>query len=89
MTGSPATDRTSRHRRVVRRTVLRQRPWCACTDPWCAHAEACRARATVADHFPLDRNELVSAGETNPFQAKYMRPLCEDCYLRYRGASRI
>jgi hypothetical protein len=70
----------------VRRTVLRQRPWCACTDRRCGHPDVCHATATIADHYPLERDELVSSGETNPFQAKYLRPLCEACYLRYRAA---
>jgi hypothetical protein len=75
---------TSRHRRVVRRAVLRQRPSCLCTDRRCGHGAVCHQAATIADHFPFDWRALVSAGERNPFQTKYMRPLCEACHGRYR-----
>jgi len=65
--------------------VLRQRPWCLCTDPGCRHGAVCRRLATVADHFPLDCAALVATGERHPFQAKYMRPLCDACHRRYRA----
>jgi len=84
--GQPVWYSTSRHRRAVRRLVLRQQPWCLCTYPGCRHGAVCHRLATVADHFPLECAELVATGERNPFQARYMRSLCDACYFRYRAA---
>ena len=35
--------------------------------------------ATVADHFPLSRRELVAVGK-NPNDPKYGRALCKPCH---------
>lgn len=46
--------------------------------PWCALCEelGLSVKATVADHWPMSRKELVAAGESDPDQTKYLRPLC-------------
>lgn len=59
--------------RFARRTVLRQNPICVV----CKHEFA-----TVADHWPTSRRELVAQGVTNPDAPCYLRALCASCHGR-------
>lgn len=43
--------------------------------------------ATHADHFPLERVELIELGK-NPNDPAYGRGLCEDCHNRHTAATR-
>lgn len=56
----------------IRRAYLYNHPWCV----------LCGTAATVADHFPLSRRELVARGEPNPDAWKHLRPLCTSCHNR-------
>lgn len=56
--------------RDFRTAVLQREPVCS----------RCRnARATVADHYPYSRRELVDAG-LNPNDPQYGRGLCHQCH---------
>jgi 5-methylcytosine-specific restriction protein A len=41
-----------------------------------------RAFATVADHWPTSRRELVEQGVTNPDAPSRLRGLCGPCHSR-------
>lgn len=55
----------------VRRAYLYEHPWCV----------LCTAPATVADHHPLSRRELVARG-VDPDSPTHLRPLCTPCHNR-------
>lgn len=58
--------------RRTARTFLRAHPTCIdCGDP-----------ATVPDHSPLTRRELVAHGITNPDAPAFLRPRCKPCHDR-------
>jgi 5-methylcytosine-specific restriction protein A len=40
----------------------------------------CGATATVADHDPVSRRELVAQGVPDPDAFQYLRPRCTDCH---------
>lgn len=42
----------------------------------------CPARATVADHHPVSRRDLVAQGVTDPDADHRLRPLCASCHSR-------
>ena len=53
-------------------------------DPICV---LCLTRqATVADHWPTERRDLVDAGE-NPNDPKFGRGLCTTCHNRHTAAT--
>jgi 5-methylcytosine-specific restriction protein A len=45
--------------------------------------------ATVADHYPLTRKELLAQGIETPDEEKYLRPLCASCHSRYGRKTRM
>lgn len=53
--------------RQIRAAFLRDNPWCV----------LCGARATVPDHWPQTRRELVKAGVADPDDPAYLRALCD------------
>ncbi len=59
----------SRHRRSFRQAVLEKNPTCV----------LCGAEATVADHYPLSRRELVLK-RLNPNDPQHGRGLCASCH---------
>jgi len=61
--------RTTRWQRV-RRAYLYDHPWCL----------LCTRAATVADHFPKSRRELLAEGVSNPDESSRLRPLCSSCH---------
>ena len=69
-----------RHRVRFREAVLARDPVCTCTDPHRWHGVGgCAAFATVADHHPLDRAELVRR-RLDPDHPRYGRGLCTRCH---------
>jgi 5-methylcytosine-specific restriction protein A len=59
--------------RAARRAVLRR-------DPICVVCK--RAFATVADHWPTSRRELVEQGVSDPDAVSRLRGLCHSCHSR-------
>lgn len=59
--------------RFGRRAVLRR-------DPVCVLCHT--APATVADHYPVSRRELLAMGIRNPDAPDRMRGLCASCHGR-------
>lgn len=56
---------------IARRTVLMRDPICVV----CKHAFA-----TVADHWPVSRRDLVAQGVRNPDSPRHLRALCASCH---------
>lgn len=56
-----------------RKRLLASRPLCAL---------GCGRPATVADHHPRSRRELVAGGVGNPDALEHLRPLCISCHNR-------
>jgi 5-methylcytosine-specific restriction protein A len=70
--GTPA-ERGYDHRWAARRThYLRAHPACV----------LCGRFATVADHYPRSRRQLVAAGVRDPDADHLLRALCRDCHNR-------
>jgi hypothetical protein len=59
--------------------VLAKHPRCVCAGECGKHDTLCAAVATVADHHPLERDELVAAG-LNPNDPRHGRGLCAPCH---------
>ena len=45
--------------------------------PYCA---LCPRLATVPDHYPISRRELIAQGATDPDADEHLRPLCKPCH---------
>jgi 5-methylcytosine-specific restriction protein A len=54
----------------------RRTPYLA-EHPACA---LCGRAATVADHWPLSRRQLVDRGDPDPDAPGHLRPLCRPCH---------
>ncbi|MEU0940312.1 HNH endonuclease [Embleya sp. NPDC005971] len=54
----------------TRADYLAARPWCC----------LCGAAATVADHWPTSRRDLVAASIRDPDADHRLRPLCRRCH---------
>lgn len=54
----------------IRKRYLYAHPWCL----------LCSATATVADHFPLSRSQLVGRNVADPDAFEHLRPLCTSCH---------
>jgi len=71
------------HTNRFRPGVLRKHPLCVCTDTAQTathhHGPECLAPSTVADHWPLDKRELIARGmdDNDP---KHGRGLCKGCH---------
>jgi len=48
-------------------------------NPWCL---LCGKMATVPDHWPIDRKQLLAMGVPDPDADEYLRPLCAPCHNR-------
>ena len=48
----------------------------------------CGGEATVADHFPLTRRQLVAGGE-DPDDPRHGRALCKECHDRHTASTSI
>lgn len=80
-----ATQRgyTSRGHQRFRTAVLLRDPICVC-DMDCPHhlgTTECLALATVADHWPVSRRDLIAQG-LNPNNPDAGRGLCKTCHDR-------
>lgn len=64
------------HRQRFRAGVLEKDPLCVICLDWGLHTPA-----TVADHWPLSRRQLVKRG-LDPNDPQYGRGLCEPCHGR-------
>lgn len=75
------------HQRRFRPGVLKAAAGrCAC--PGCtAHEGPCPETPTVADHYPLDRDELVARG-LDPDDPAHGRALCPPCHNRHTAATK-
>lgn len=68
------------HRTRFRAGVLRRHPMCVCTErDHRNHVGECLAPSTVADHWPIDRRELVLRG-LDPDDPHHGRGLCKACH---------
>lgn len=47
------------------------------THIWCV---LCGAVATIADHHPISRRDLIAAGVEDPDTDERLRPLCDPCH---------
>lgn len=63
------TNYADREHREFRDAVLGEEPWCV----------LCGAEATVADHYPVRRRELIARG-LDPNDPQYGRGLCVPCH---------
>jgi 5-methylcytosine-specific restriction enzyme A len=59
-------------RTVIRPAYLTRRPRCA----------LCGRAATIPDHHPRSRRDLVAAGVADPDADEHLRPLCGPCHSR-------
>lgn len=69
---TPGTSAYGRMWPRVRRAYLYANPWCV----------LCGRGASVVDHFPLSRKQLLAQDAANPDAAKHLRPLCTSCHNR-------
>lgn len=74
--GATAQGYTSRWE-VRAKTYLFWHPWCAL----CGHP------ATIPDHHPRSRRQLVRAGVPDPDADMFLRPLCEPCHRSQTGVN--
>lgn len=83
------TDRgyNTTHWRGQRRACLRRDPLCQCEETKHGHGHACYEQATVADHYPNSRRELVEAGIPDPDNTRYLRSLCKSCHDKHTAAT--
>lgn len=70
------------HQHRFRPGVLRRDPLCVCTDQSHGHGPRCLTPSTVADHWPLDKRELIARGmdDNDPTNG---RGLCASCHNRW------
>ena len=52
------------------------------THPVCA---LCGRMATIPDHYPMPRRQLVAAQVADPDADEHLRPLCDNCHRRQTG----
>lgn len=74
------------HETRFRRGVLLRDPLCVCTDQGHGHGAQCLLQSSVADHWPLDRRELVARGldANNPERG---RGLCKRCHDKHTSVT--
>lgn len=70
------------HTERFRPGVLRRDPLCVCDDQAHGHSAPCLAQATVADHWPLSRRELVAL-KLDPNDPEHGRGLCKACHDKH------
>lgn len=58
-----------------RLAYLQQHPLCA----------LCRRLASIPDHYPRSRRQLLAAAVADPDADEYLRPLCDACHRRETG----
>ena len=70
--GTPGSSAYGPRWPSTRRRYLYAHPWCV----------LCGRTATVADHFPTSRRQLVAEGVSDPDGWSRLRPLCTSCHSR-------
>lgn len=78
---------SSRGHQRFRSAVLARNPRCVCPGDCGDHRGWCGKRATVADHFPLERDELIAQG-LNPNGAEHGRGVCASCHSKKTARTR-
>lgn len=78
---------SSRGHRAFREAVLARNPRCVCPGDCGTHTGWCGTPATVADHFPLERVELIEAG-LDPNDPAHGRGVCRPCHDRKTARTR-
>ncbi|MFE7398837.1 holin [Streptomyces sp. NPDC057557] len=73
------------HEQRFRPAVLARDPRCVCTDKDHGHASPCGQRSVHADHWPLDRRQLVAQGK-DPDDPANGRGLCTSCHSRHTAS---
>lgn len=72
---------TSPGHQSFREQVLATNPRCVCPGDCGHHQGWCGAVATIADHWPHERVDLIDMG-LNPDDPKYGRGVCKPCHDR-------
>lgn len=54
-------------------------PYCQCLGDCGHHEGICAARSTVADHWPVERVDLVAQG-ADPNDPQHGRGVCKPCH---------
>lgn len=73
--------------RRIRNRVLERDPLCTCTDEAHGHGPRCLDPATVADHYPTSKRELVAQGVPDPDAMRRLRGLCASCHGKHTAAT--
>jgi 5-methylcytosine-specific restriction protein A len=63
---------------------LRRHRWCVLCS-----AEGLSTQATIADHYPETRKELLMRRVENPDDPKYLRPLCASHHATHGRKTRM
>lgn len=58
------------------KAYLARHPLCVVRRP------GCTALATVSDHYPVSRRDLVAQGVSDPDADRRLRPVCAQCHGR-------
>ncbi len=66
----------------ARAACLRRDVLCTCVLDGHGHGARCYAAATVADHDPVERKELVRQGVEDPDAVEFLRGKCAPCHNR-------
>ncbi|MEU8371448.1 hypothetical protein [Micromonospora tulbaghiae] len=69
--------------RRARAACLARDPLCRCTDERHGHGPVCTAAATVADHYPETKADLVARGVTDPDALHRLRGVCASCHGKH------
>jgi 5-methylcytosine-specific restriction protein A len=83
---SPANERpydSAKWKRRAHRFLMRHR-WCALCSK-----EGLSTQATVADHYPETRKELLARGVDDPDRDEYLRPLCVTHHATHGRKTRL
>jgi 5-methylcytosine-specific restriction protein A len=75
-----------RHERLFRERVLTRHPLCVCATRGHGHGAECLRPSKHADHWPVDRDELVRRGQ-NPNDSRHGRGLCPRCHSAETAAN--
>lgn len=69
--------------RRARARCLTRDPLCTCRDTGHGHRDPCGAIATVADHHPVTKRDLVAQGVRDPDAIHRLRGLCHLCHAKH------
>jgi 5-methylcytosine-specific restriction protein A len=76
------------HWRVRRRQCLRRDALCRCTGCTACTSTGCTLQASVADHDPYERRDLVDQGIADPDALTYLKGKCKACHDAKTAATR-